>query len=556
MIKAEIWSGERATLYGPFPFPFIKLVNALAGRKHWNSLNSVKIEATPANIRFLQASDYQIEFIDKTGQLTEQEALQSLPTQHAAPQELPGDYQPGIAFYDHQKRALALSWEREFYALLFEMGLGKTAIVIANSGMLFRAGSLTGVLVLAPKGPHRQWTEEEIPKHLDKRIRWNGTLWKASKKIPEFRLINGTLQFFVMNSDAIRTKSGYAAAQAFLKLHGGKSMLVADESHDFKTQSSNRTEALMALRELAAFRRIASGTPIAKNIADAWSQFNFLDNRIIGHKYFSSFRARYCVTRANDPRTIVGQKNTEEFYSLIAPHCFRLTKNEALDLPPKIYVTREYEMSAETDRHYQDIKETLLTELRDGTLVDAVNPAVALLRLQQIVCGHLPGEGGVIHRIGGERIEMLADIVDQTEGPTVVWARFIEDRRAIVEALTAAGESVAVYAGSDSERTAARDDFLGGRKRIFLSNQKTGGVGLNLQGKCQNVIYFSNSFSALERWQSEDRTHRIGTLGAVTYFDIVARRSVDKTILRNLKVKKDLASLTLDDIRQAIISDE
>jgi SNF2 family DNA or RNA helicase len=558
MIKAEIWSDSRATLYGPFPFPFIKLINGLSGRKLWDSVHAVKVEATPANLRLLRECDYPIEFIDKTGQMTEQQIIESMPTQHDAPEPLEIDYQPGVPWYDHQDRAVRLSWFREWYALLFDVGLGKTAIIIATAGILYLTGRITGVFVLCPKGPHRQWLEEEFPKHIDKRIEWNGILWQQ-KPIREFK--KKGLTVFVMNTDGIRTNKGFAAAKSFILAHKDKVLLAVDESGEFANQASDRTRSLMLLKDLSAsYRRIADGTPICKNIISAWSQFNFLDPRILGHKYLTSFRARFCVMSNHDRDKVVGQKNTEEFYSLIAPHSFRMTQEEAIDLPPKIYITREYDMSDETAHHYQEIKETLLTTMADGSTIDAKNPAVAMLRLHQIVCGHLPDLNDVtgektLHRIGkGERVKEMMNIIRQVEGPVVVWARFIEDRNVIVEALEKAGESYAVYHGTDDVRAQAKEDFLSGKSRVFVSNQRSGGVGLNLQGKCGTVIYYSNSFNARDRWQSEGRTYRIGTLGTVTYFDLVARKSVDRNILRNLQAKKDLAELTLDTIRRAIMS--
>jgi SNF2 family DNA or RNA helicase len=409
----------------------------------------------------------------------------------------------------------------------------------------------------------RQWIEEELPKHLDKRIRWSGVLWKK-KKITDFhqRERKGQLTFFAMNTDAVRTKNGYDSAVNFMTAHKGKVMLVVDESQDFKSNGSDRTYNLMKLKELSTFRRIATGTPIAKNVVDVWSQFNFLDLRILGFKYLTAFKQRFCITKPGDNSVIVAHKNIEELYSLIAPHSFRMKQEEAVDLPPKIYVTREYDMGDDTAGYYKQIKETLLAEMADGAFIDAVNPAVALIRLHQVVCGFLPKEPNdedgkdAKYRFGGERITEMLNIVRQVEGPIVIWARFTEDRKLITEALLKEKETFAVYAGGDDQRAKARKDFLNDNARVFVSNPKTGGVGLNLQGKCGTVIFYSNSFSALDRWQAEGRTYRIGTLGTVTYFDLVARKSVDKTILRNLKVKKDLADLALDDIRRAIIVGE
>jgi SNF2 family DNA or RNA helicase len=64
------------------------------------------------------------------------------------------------------------------------------------------------------------------------------------------------------------------------------------------------------------------------------------------------------------------------------------------------------------------------------------------------------------------------------------------------------------------------------------------------------MIYYSNSYDAIKRWQSEDRGHRPGMEGTLTIIDLVARGTVDRPILQNLKGKKSISSLTLDNIRK------
>jgi hypothetical protein len=554
MIRAEV-TGDTAILYGPFPFAFVRTVAALSGRKVWQTAAQVKFQATPANIRALKRSDHEIEWIDKSGDLALQEAFEGLPTQHSATTPLQVKYIPKIPLFDHQRKALEISAHRESYGLLWEMGLGKSAGLVANAGVLWAGEKLTGVLVVAPKGVHTQWLTEQIPTHFNGEFRC--IPWKKKEiESRDFKQAKGELVWFAINIDALRTDKGKEACKAFLAAHKGTSMMILDESHTIKEFSAQRSKAAHEIGKLARYRRIATGTPIAKNIVDAWSQFGFLDPNILGHRYVTSFRNRYCVMGGWEGKQIVGQKNTEEFYQLIAPHAFRMTKEEALDLPPKIYIAREYEMAEETAKHYKAIKETLLTDLDNGEVLDAKNGAVAMGRLQQIVCGHLPREDGTMMEIGDERIEVLLDIIGQRTGPVVVWHRFIEDGNRIIQALTEAGESAVRYIGSDADREAAKTAFLSGSARVFVSNPKTGGTGLNLQGACQTVIYYSNSFDALDRWQSEDRVHRTGMKGAVTYFDIVAKKSVDRAVLRNLRTKKSISDLTLDEIRKSLISEE
>jgi len=50
-------------------------------------------------------------------------------------------------------------------AIFWEQGTGKTKLIIDTACALFQAGKITGVLVVAPNGVHRNWVEDEIPAH-------------------------------------------------------------------------------------------------------------------------------------------------------------------------------------------------------------------------------------------------------------------------------------------------------------------------------------------------------------------------------------------------------
>jgi len=562
MIKITV-DTKWAIATGPFPFLFYQVIGGLSGRKTFKDSALFKFEASPANIRLIKdALPDVIDWIDANGTLADLRQLEGLATQHNAVALEDTNYTPRVPHLNHMEHVLALSWERKAYALLLEMGLCKTAICIHNSGMLYKKQKLTGVLVLAPKGVHRQWVREQIPEHLDPTIPVHGIVWRK-KDIADTDMVQNGLTFLTMNIDAIRSKKAYNIAKRFLQLHAKRSMMIVDDSHSIKGWNAQRTKAALELGDLATYKRINSGTPISKNILDAWSQFKFLDSRILGHPYITTFKHRFCKFGGWENRQIVGHQNLTDFYRLIAPHSYRLTKKEATNLPEKMWAIRQYDMSDVTRKHYTELRDLYLTEFESGQIVSVPSPAVAFLRLQQIVCGYLPTEDGGIQLIGDERIQETMEIIDQVEGPVIIWTRFIDDIKRLEKAITEREiengtlEKVVTYYGDTKEdaREEAKRQFLSGEARYFIATAATGGPGLNLQGKCQTAIYYSNSFNALDRWQSEDRTHRIGMLGSMTYFDLVATGSIDRAILRNLRQKKSFSDFTLDELRAALSLD-
>jgi SNF2 family DNA or RNA helicase len=540
----------KVTIYGPMPLEFLKVLSTLNGRKIWSQSKYVKVDASPWNVKKIKDSGFDIEWEDVTDDLKHISDIEQIFKDYGKPvAPVVYDYKPQYPLKDHQTRALDLSCYRRVFAYYIEMGLGKTALTIANFAILFMEGKIDGVLIFAPKGPHKQWIAEEIPKHCDPSIEKNMTLWTSGKYyLTEELKVKGKLNIFSMNIDAINTQAGIFAVNQFINLFKGRLFMIIDEAHQIMNFSSARTKTAIEFGKLGTYKRILTGTPIGTNLVNIWSQFMFLDYTIIGINYITAFKSRFMDINPYSGKP--EEKNVEEFYSLIAPHMFRITKKECTDLPDKIYSTVSYSLGKETHKHYENIKLAFMTELKSGKILEAVNALSAMVRLQQICSGFLPDineEGEVTHFdvFSHERAEVALDIVKQLDGPVIIWARFIQDIKSLKH----------VFAKDyKNEITTIEtiEDFKSNRKRLLFMNQSRG-VGWNLQKKGGlSMIYYNNSFNYIHRVQSEDRGHRIGMEGSLTIFDIVADRTIDKKITENLRDKHNLSKFVLDDLRQII----
>lgn len=91
------------------------------------------------------------------------------------------------------------------------------------------------------------------------------------------------------------------------------------------------------------------------------------------------------------------------------------------------------------------------------------------------------------------------------------------------------------------------------KKRIhkigIIAQGESGGMGLNLT-ESPTIVYYSNSFNAESRIQSEDRIHRIGMTGA-NIIDLIHLPS-DKLVLDNLKEKRELQYMTMGELRSSL----
>ena len=464
----------------------------------------------------------------------------------------------------HQLDALARLHEHpEAFALLMEMGTGKTKVILDEWGERVSRGELNDLLVLAPAGAYDNWcriSEEdpgEIQKHLDADLRYRTTVfkWKSSKK----KLALGLLavrgpRILVMNTEAL---SSVVAAQELCEkfLSRGCAMMVVDESTAIKSPRARRTRSVLKLGSLAACRRIATGLVAPRSPLDLYTQFEFLDWRILGFQSFYAFRARYAITKkmmfgGRKVQLVVGYRNVEELQQRIAPYSFRVLKEDCLDLEPKTYETRDVQLSAEQLRLYTEIKKYATTALDATHHVTATAVITQILRLHQLLCGQLVDELGTVHDIPERRTDELVAILEEHAGKAIIWTAYGASLNKISARLRKefGPNSVAQFWGGnrndreDDERRFKTDPEC----RFMVATPQAGGKG-NTWTVANLVVYYSNTYDLEARAQSEDRPHRDGQTQKVTYVDLVARGTVDEKILQALRKKIDMATIISGD---------
>jgi hypothetical protein len=453
---------------------------------------------------------------------------------------------------DHQFRALRAMAGQTAFGLFMEQGTGKTKTVVDWTSALYRAGDITGMLVVTKKGVHRQWVEEHGPK--DFWVEWSGQWWNGKPIHP----YGPGLQVLTVNYDALRSAKTLALVEAFCKSHNGKLLIAADESQEIKNHRSQRHKAMMKLRPYSSHRVIMTGTPIAKDLTDEWSQMLWLDETILGMRDVTTFRSKYCVMGGFGGHAVIGHRNMEEFKERTAPYVFRATKDE-LGLLPKAHDQWKFDLTKRQKDMMRELKTQLATQLDSGEVVDIIGAAQALTKAQQISNGFVQLEDNRIERLmpvmENPRALAMLEWLEAGEGKAIVWCRFREDVRIVCEAL---GESnvrfVEHHGGNNAtERKASLDAFIDGEAQVIVATAATMGTGVDgLQKACTRNLYYSNSFNAIDRWQSEDRTHRKGAVGRVTYTDLIAKGGLDLYVLNNLWKKEATASERLSDLRASL----
>jgi SNF2 family DNA or RNA helicase len=456
--------------------------------------------------------------------------------------------------YEHQLTALEKSNVEENYGLFMEMGCGKSKVVIDNFAQLYLKEKINAVLVVAPKGVYDNWCAKEIPTHLPEEIqtcvvKWTSRETKKSKiELEEIMSSMPKLKILVMNVEALSTKKGVQTASAFV--NNNKCMFIIDESTTIKNPKAKRTLNAIRIGKYAHYRRILTGSPVTKSPLDLYSQCFFLDPALLGFSSYYAFRARYAnlLESSYGGRTfkyVSNYKNLDELNETLEKFSYRVLKKDCLDLPDKVYIKRNIEMTQEQKRLYDDLKKRAIAELQEGT-VTVKNVMTKIIRLHQISCGFVTTDDQEYTEIPNNRINELLEILEETDGKVIIWANYRYDIRRIHRTLREKFGSLSTvcYYGDivQSDRELAISEFQNPDSpvRFFVANTQTGGYGLTLT-QASTVVYYSNNYDLEKRLQSEDRAHRIGQENKVTYIDIVCERTVDEKIVRALRKKQSLA---------------
>jgi SNF2 family DNA or RNA helicase len=473
--------------------------------------------------------------------------------------------------FAHQLRIWSETKDRDYHGLFMEMGTGKTWVAINTAAWKYLNQGCEGLLVIAPNGVHQNWIHEEIPKHWPDAVAWHGVAYYSSKarskkqqKAVEEVLETDYMAVLSMSYDALNTEAGRATAERFLK-ERANCMMVCDESARIKTPSAKRTQAIVSMRgnsglaSLAKFRWALTGTPVANGPFDVFSQIKFLNHQFwsqYGLSPFSVFKRVFGIFESRPFAkwgVCVGYQNLDRLHGLVDQVSTRLTKEDCLDLPPKLYQKMFFDLPPGTQETYDALKNDYMVELEGGAEITAPLAIVRLTRLQQITCGFIAidGEDEVQPLEKNPRLELLKEICEDVDS-AIIWARYTKDIDNIVAAL--GSEKCAVIDGrvSDHSRKEQIDRFQGGLVPFFVGNPAAISEGVTLH-RTSTVIYYSNSFKLAERLQSEDRAHRIGQTRNVTIIDLVARGTVDERIVAALRDKQNVASaVTGDNLREWI----
>jgi SNF2 family DNA or RNA helicase len=445
-----------------------------------------------------------------------------------------------------QKKALEASNGKVGFAYFMEMGLGKTLTVLTEFMTMVSDKKVTRMVVICPNSFKSGWAEE-IEKH-GIRVRpfvfVSGADYDNEKFLKEKYTQPPVL---IINYEAIRREH----VQTFIRrfVHDRNCMLVLDESIQIKTYNSQQTKAALIISSLFRCVRILSGKPVTQGPHDLWAQMKAIN--VIQFRYFP-FKTTFCRMGGFKNKNVVGAQNEELLASYINPYVFRASKKDWTDLPPKVYTTRQYELTSFLKGKYKSMEEEFVVWLNETENVTVDAFITKYIKLAQIQSGFIIKEDESIEELvppkENPRFNLVKEIVEEANGKVVV--PYVHRYTLNILRDVLAEYNPAILGGGmepvDIQRQKDLFNNVSGC-RVILVQIRAGKYGHTLLGgskeedKCSTMVFAENSYSLDDRSQIEDRIHRHGqTAESCLYVDLWGTQ-LDRRITRALQAKENIA---------------
>lgn len=455
--------------------------------------------------------------------------------------------------YQHQKDAIALGRNHNV-ALFHDCGTGKTLTAIE----LIKHWKLKGegpALVICPLSIiEAAWLVdiEKFASELDAVSLWDKKPAKRRKRLAEDHDI------YIANYETFKGLWHEMQAKDF-------KVLIIDESSKMKNPTSQITRALLAMAGVQTrakggkkygvctipHRYVLSGTPAPNDQSEYWAQIKFITGpggKIFNDNFYA-FRARYFykqpIGRTGRNKWLFCRETQQELQEKIGTVAHVVAKEDAIDLPNQVHEIRDVILSPGERRAYDQLKSELVLQFASETVL-ASNALVEIMKLRQLSSGFIYGVEGT-HVIGNSKMTELLSLLEQIgRHQVIIWANFRYEIQLLLDTLP---RSAALWSKTE-ERSIVIKNFQDGYIQYLIANPLSAAHGLSFVN-CNHAVYFSLNYSYELQKQSEDRIHRIGTTKKVTYFHLLAKNTIDRTIHRIVRRKGDLSKEILGYLRGA-----
>ena len=450
--------------------------------------------------------------------------------------------------HDYQKYAINFIKEHPIAAILLDMGMGKTSIVlVALNDLIFDRFEVSKVLIIAPLRVAKHTWPTEIQKWDQlKGLRYSIVVGTAAERR---RALMVDADIYIINRENIPwliEKSG---------LPFDYDMVVIDELSSFKNWQAKRFRALMKVRPKV--KRIVglTGTPSSNGLMDLFAEYKILDMGERLGRFISQYRLDYFVPDQMNGPVVYNYRlrpgADRRIYNRISDITISMKGTDHLKMPELVNSEYMVYMDEDERRKYEQMKMDMVLSLPDGE-VTAANAASLSGKLTQMANGSVYSNTGGVENIHDRKLDALEDMIEAANGKTLLVAYWYKhDLSRIIKRLDELGVN---YGKLDTDESIR--DWNVGRLEVGLIHPASAGHGLNLQSGGSTLVWFGMIWSLELYQQTVARPWRQGQeSGTVVVQHILTAGTVDERIMKALSAKDATQARLIEAVKAEVTAD-
>jgi len=440
----------------------------------------------------------------------------------------------------HEYQEDAIQWVLEGFdrencsALFLQPGLGKTSCSLEVFKRMKAAGKAKTMLIVAPLRVAQQTWPTELRKWINFFDLTYTVLHGADKDV----LLKRKTDIYIINYEGL--------AWLFSQNWKAPDILCFDELSKMKSWSAGRVKLMKIFLPTFKYRVGLTGTPATNGLVDLFSQVYMLDRGTRFGRAITRFKDRYFIQNCFSYKLLPNENTIHEIYEKVATLAFSIDPKKWIELPDEVHNVILIDMPPKLKAQYKELEKEFVVYLENGAVISAKMASVLSTKLRQFLSGKVYTNERNIESVHHIKYEALEDLVEEMAGqPLLVGYMYQHEvpefkkrfpQAEFIESNTSTVQLIDII-----------NRWNAGKIELLFGHPASVGHGLNLQGACNNVCFYSLDFNLDNTMQFIKRVARQGQKEKSVFIHfLLFKGSIDEYILKTLNGKEMTQQSLLD----------
>lgn len=421
------------------------------------------------------------------------------------------------------QQLLMLDYLREHKECILNvgMGLGKTRAILELIAEMVITGESRGVLIVAPNLVSTLTWPDEIEK-------WTHLSWLKYSLLRERSGMEdwhaGRSDIYLINYERlVRFDKTVLSKMKELPVD----TLILDELTKVKNPSSKNGNAIRKHR-LKFKRHIGlTGTLLSNGLLQVFAQARIIDGgKALGTAY-RTFRSRWFdgdyMGFTYTPKPTAEKEITDR----LGVFTLTLESKDWLTIPESRVDDVEVTLPAATMKKYRELEHKMYLEIKEKG-IEAVNAGVLVNKLQQFTSGaSYYDETRDVVEIHPYKLEACKKLVEEADTPVIIAVAYVHEVDRLIREMPNAVKF----------KRELMPEWNAGNLPCVIAHPASFGHGLNMQGPCRHLIWFSLTPDRDAYEQTNARIVRTGQTRQTIIHRLITKDTVDYHVAAILRRK-------------------